>query len=174
MSHIPTQVYGKIYSTLTGSHAGILSHNHNDNQAYKQVRQKLVVDISYLTINDLKLINEKIMKIIEKSDSTIMFPGSLDYCCESVKDLPVSNNIKNEIIKAAAYYLWCIIKNHPFIDGNKRTAYVAMQMFLLLNGYQLEINDIQEIQSEVLRISRFDVRREEIEKWVEKYLRVKQ
>jgi len=60
------------------------------------------------------------------------------------------------------------------MDGNKRTSYVAMQMFLLRNGYQLEINDIQEIQSEVLRISRFDVRREEIAKWVEKYLRAKQ
>jgi len=44
------------------------------------------VDISYLTINDLKLINEKIMEIIEKSDSTIMF---LDHLIIVVKVLRI-------------------------------------------------------------------------------------
>jgi death-on-curing protein len=37
----------------------------------------------------------------------------------------------------AAAYGFGIAKNHPFIDGNKRTALVATRTFLLLNGYQL-------------------------------------
>jgi len=38
----------------------------------------------------------------------------------------------------AACYAFHLAKNHPFIDGNKRTAYVCMRLFLRLNG--LDIN----------------------------------
>lgn len=34
-----------------------------------------------------------------------------------------------------------IVKNHPFVDGNKRTAYVAVETFLLLNGAALTASD---------------------------------
>ena len=37
----------------------------------------------------------------------------------------------------AAAYLWHIAHNHPFLDGNKRTAVTAMRHFLALNGYAL-------------------------------------
>jgi death-on-curing protein len=37
----------------------------------------------------------------------------------------------------AALYAIAIARNHPFIDGNKRTAYVAMVLFLALNGMAL-------------------------------------
>lgn len=37
----------------------------------------------------------------------------------------------------AASYAFGIAKNHPFVDGNKRTAAVAMGAFLDLNGYEL-------------------------------------
>lgn len=41
--------------------------------------------------------------------------------------------------KAAA--LFCsLIKNHPFVDGNKRTAVTVMGVFLGLNGYKLEVD----------------------------------
>ncbi|MEO6321110.1 MAG: type II toxin-antitoxin system death-on-curing family toxin [Polaromonas sp.] len=41
----------------------------------------------------------------------------------------------------AAAYGYGIARNHPFIDGNKRTAYVAVELFLLLNGWQLVASD---------------------------------
>jgi death-on-curing protein len=36
----------------------------------------------------------------------------------------------------AAAYVFGIARNHPFVDGNKRTAFVAAGTFLLLNGYR--------------------------------------
>jgi death-on-curing protein len=36
-----------------------------------------------------------------------------------------------------------LAKNHPFIDGNKRTAFVAVELFLLLNGWALTATDAQ-------------------------------
>lgn len=41
----------------------------------------------------------------------------------------------------AAAYGYGIARNHPFIDGNKRTAFVAVELFLLLNGYELVADD---------------------------------
>ena len=37
----------------------------------------------------------------------------------------------------AAFYLFHICKNHPFFDGNKRTAVVAAEIFVLINGMRL-------------------------------------
>jgi death-on-curing protein len=33
------------------------------------------------------------------------------------------------------------VRNHPFLDGNKRTAFVAVESFLLLNGLALTASD---------------------------------
>jgi len=40
-----------------------------------------------------------------------------------------------DIYEMAAAYLFHIVRNHPFIDGNKRSGTVAALVFLLLNGY---------------------------------------
>lgn len=39
----------------------------------------------------------------------------------------------------AAAYGYGLAKNHPFVDGNKRAAFVVMTVFLELNGYSLEV-----------------------------------
>lgn len=41
----------------------------------------------------------------------------------------------------AAAYAFGIARNHPFLDGNKRTAFVVMELFLQLNGSTLEATD---------------------------------
>ena len=43
----------------------------------------------------------------------------------------------------AAAYGFGIARNHPFIDGNKRTAFVAVELFLDLNGYELTAGDAE-------------------------------
>ena len=35
-----------------------------------------------------------------------------------------------------------LAKNHPFVDGNKRTAFVALELFLALNGFELNASDV--------------------------------
>ncbi|HEY4739425.1 MAG TPA: type II toxin-antitoxin system death-on-curing family toxin [Candidatus Acidoferrales bacterium] len=41
------------------------------------------------------------------------------------------------IVELAAAYTFAILRNHPFIDGNKRTGFVVGALFLELNGYRL-------------------------------------
>lgn len=45
---------------------------------------------------------------------------------------------ENDLNVLAAAYLFGIAKNHPFIDGNKRTAFVAADLFLYFNGLSVE------------------------------------
>jgi death-on-curing protein len=47
------------------------------------------------------------------------------------------------IHEQAAAYFYHLAMNHPFIDGNKRTAFAAMDSFLRLNGYSLNLTDEQ-------------------------------
>ena len=41
----------------------------------------------------------------------------------------------------AAAYGFGLAKNHPYVDGNKRTAFVAVELFLMLNGWELAASD---------------------------------
>ncbi len=43
----------------------------------------------------------------------------------------------------AASYAFGIARNHAFIDGNKRTAYVVCRTFLLLNGFDLTADRVE-------------------------------
>lgn len=45
------------------------------------------------------------------------------------------------VAELAAAYGFGVARNHPFIDGNKRTAFVAVELFLALNGFELEADD---------------------------------
>lgn len=46
-----------------------------------------------------------------------------------------------DIADPAAAYGFGIARNHPFVDGNKRTAYVAVELFLDVNGHELVADD---------------------------------
>jgi len=46
-----------------------------------------------------------------------------------------------DAIDRGATYAIALFQNHPFIDGNKRTAFVALETFLRLNGCALEADD---------------------------------
>ena len=42
-----------------------------------------------------------------------------------------------DVFDLAAAYAYGIARNHPFVDGNKRTALVASRTFLIINGFQI-------------------------------------
>ena len=50
-----------------------------------------------------------------------------------------------DVAALAAAYGFGLAKNHPFVDGNKRIALVAMETFLMLNGFALTADDAQTV-----------------------------
>ena len=49
---------------------------------------------------------------------------------------------KPSLFELAASYAFGLVKNHPFIDGNKRTGFVVAVTFLQLNGWRLEASEV--------------------------------
>jgi len=61
----------------------------------------------------------------------------------------------------AAAYLFHLCANHPFVDGNKRVAFAAMETFLRLNGFRLTLSD-DEAYALSMRAARGEMRKEAI------------
>ena len=69
----------------------------------------------------------------------------------------------------AASYAFGLSRNHPFVDGNKRTAFVVMELFLELNGWRLEASDADCITAmEALAAGKFP--ENSFAKWVREHL----
>lgn len=72
----------------------------------------------------------------------------------------------SDIIAEAAALWESLSQNHPFIDGNKRTAFAAMYTFLAINGVELaaDAEDIWTFVSSLYEEGRF--RLDEVEPWL--------
>ena len=70
-----------------------------------------------------------------------------------------------DIAELAATYAVAIARNHPFVDGNKRTAYVCLETFLTLNGMDFPASDADAVLM-TLAIAARDIADEEFTAWV--------
>ncbi len=66
----------------------------------------------------------------------------------------------------SAVLLHSLVQNHPFVDGNKRAAFGAMHMMLLLNGYDLVSSSKQEVDM-VIRVATGKLDPDGIVSWLE-------
>jgi death-on-curing protein len=63
----------------------------------------------------------------------------------------------------AAILVYSMIKNHPFSDGNKRTAFVCGRVFLRMNGY--DITSLENYYELILKIADSSVKQEDVFNW---------
>jgi death-on-curing protein len=66
------------------------------------------------------------------------------------------NYTEADVFELAAAYLFGLVKNHPFIDGNKPTAFLAADVFLALNGWSVEASQ-EEIIAFVLGVAASEI-----------------
>jgi len=66
--------------------------------------------------------------------------------------------------RLAASYAFGIARNHPFVDGNKRTAAVAAELFLGLNGFDLTADDVELIRT-FLALAAGELTEDELSAW---------
>ena len=60
--------------------------------------------------------------------------------------------------------------NHAFVDGNTRVAHAAMEVFLILNGYEV-VAPVDEQERLVLDLAAGRMTREQLAEWLEKHLK---
>ncbi len=70
----------------------------------------------------------------------------------------------------AAALCFSLVKNHPFIDGNKRVGHAAMETFLVLNGWELDAV-VDEAEQTLLSLAAGNLQREELVAWLASHIR---
>ena len=92
--------------------------------------------INWITDEDALIIHRMLIEIYGGSDGVRDF-ALLQSALAKPKNLYYYSETPS-LHKLAASYIYGIVKNHPFVDGNKRVGFVVGESFLRLNGYQLE------------------------------------
>jgi death on curing protein len=77
-------------------------------------------------------------------------------------------DLYSTIEEKAAALGFSLIANHPFVDGNKRIGHAALEVFLLLNGYELDatVDDAEQI---IIGIAAGANSRDDLLRWVRKH-----
>jgi len=73
----------------------------------------------------------------------------------------------------AAAYAFGLARNHPFVDGNKRTAAVACELFLELNGYLLVASD-EDLYPVFVTLAAGELEEDQLAEWLRRHSRPEQ
>jgi len=99
-----------------------------------------VMDPVWIELELVEAIHER--QIAEHGGgSGIRDTGMLESALARPRQLQAYGSVDVDIPALAAAYAYGIARNHPFVDGNKRTAAVVCELFLMLNGYVLLPDD---------------------------------
>lgn len=78
--------------------------------------------------------------------------------------------LHTDIYEMAAAYLFHLVKNHPFIDGNKRVGAVTALIFLYLNGLDFDASE-DDLAEMVLAVARGDIDKAEVAVFIRHHTR---
>jgi death-on-curing protein len=116
---------------------------------------------------DVKRVLRVHARVIEKSggDPGVRDLGLLDSAVAQPRAGFDGKDLHPELADKAAALAYSLVKNHPFSDGNKRTGYAAMMMFLSRNGHTIR-SSIDERESVFLQLAAGQLDRETFVMWV--------
>ena len=92
----------------------------------------------------------------------------LDSALEQPKATYQGKYLHDNIYKMAAAYGYHLCNNHPFIDGNKRIALVAMDVFLQINGFEISTSE-KNAYKIIIKLSKSELTKNELEEWLKNY-----
>lgn len=95
--------------------------------------------------------------------------GLLQSALARPQNLLAYSALSPDLASLAAAYAYGIARNHPFVDGNKRTALIVSRLFLLLNGMDLVATQ-EEKYSTFLALAANELSEENLANWVRQHL----
>jgi death-on-curing protein len=121
----------------------------------------------YLTLNDVL---ELYRQVMEQAGGTVGIRdlGALESALAQPR-VTFGEELYPTIAEKAAALGFCLIRNHPFVDGNKRTGHAAMETFLVLNGYEIEAT-VDEQETIILQVASGELGRDEFTDWLRGHL----
>jgi len=91
--------------------------------------------------------------------------SNLEYVLAAVKEIGEELNLRRAIEKKATFLLYNLISQHPFVNGNKRTAFELVKLFLILNGFKIKAKS-QETYSFLAGIAAGHISLRQVEEWI--------
>lgn len=79
----------------------------------------------------------------------------------------MGNDLYPSIYDKAAQLCYGIVKNHPFTDGNKRTALHSMYVYLIINGFDITASQ-QEVEDLIINVAAGNMTNTELLQWLRK------
>jgi death-on-curing protein len=123
-----------------------------------------------------KWIDKRALLLLHE-ESLAMFGGSRGMRDEGLLDSALARPVNKflyekvaDLASLAAAYGFGIAKNHAFVDGNKRAAYLAMGLFAALNGKRLRPDQVDAIQT-ILELAAGNLDEAGLAKWIGANLR---
>lgn len=93
--------------------------------------------ISYLSADDIHAIHELIVEANAETTAGVASPGGIEYAVEHIQEGQFGQGPES-LHEKAFQLLRLIAANHPFVDGNKRTALMSTRIFYALNGHRFD------------------------------------
>ncbi len=73
------------------------------------------------------------------------------------------------LIEKVAALGFSLINNHPFVDGNKRIGHAALEVTLLMNGYEIQA-DVDSQESVILAVAASKMNRQDFLEWLQEHV----
>jgi death-on-curing protein len=120
--------------------------------------------VRYLTFSEVLEVHRQVMAQSGGAEGLMHLPALESALAQPQMAFGGEELYPTLVDKAAA--LGCaLIKNHPFLDGNKRTGHAAMEVFLILNGYEIRAT-VDEQEYGILQVAASEIDREEFTTWL--------
>jgi death-on-curing protein len=120
--------------------------------------------VRYLTLDEVVLLHHVIVERTSGSEG-IRDRGLLESALAQPKMTFDRQALYPTIADKAAALGFSIVQNHPFVDGNKRTGHAVMELFLVLNGYEID-EDIDNQERVILQVASGVLDRIAFTEWV--------
>lgn len=114
----------------------------------------------FLTAGDVLIIHRRMVEDFG-GDSGLRDRGLLESAAAMPRAMFGGEYLHSNVPSMAAAYHYHLCANHPFLDGNKRVAVAAAEVFLRANGWELSASD-DEVVDLTLGIASGSVRKEQV------------
>lgn len=114
---------------------------------------------------------DEIIEINKRLGESIINRSSLEFLVSKIEAKYKDKDFKKQVAKISAILWTSIIQQHPFIDGNKRTATETVHLFLKKNNFMLETSTAGKVYVS-LKIANNEINYEDLVKWI--YERLKE
>ena len=121
-------------------------------------------EIRYPSVKQVERLYDQIIAMTD-GEHGCLSKSNLEYLLDTVKDVGERLHRKQALAKKAAFLLYNIIVLHPFVNGNKRTGYELVKLFLRLNGYEIDANP-GDVYQFLLDVASGKVSASDVDKWV--------